>query len=509
MRLIPWILLPLACMVIYGRAAQFNVTGLDDDTLIGSFAGHHYSLLEAVSSNAFMIHKGNDFYRPLQSMFFILDAAASGARPTSWHITNIALHCLAAISLLWLLLLLGYDRYLAFFAAAFFVLNPQLAQAVAWVPGQGDVLLGLFGILSLASLILFRRSGNYWFFALHGAAFFLAAMSKESAVLLPGLFAAFLLLREGKKSFCRSNLLLVPLWLGIAAAYLALRHGAMAGLPKSNIFGLEPFIGNLRVLPETLGGFFAGYDIPVMPSFTPAATGIGCAFAVALAVVLMVQRKLGRPMVLFGIAWFIALSVPGMMYCHELGSHAYDYLNHRSYLPLLGIVLLLAEAVPSAWYSLRARGAIIAAGTVAALAVATLLWRQIGYFADPPAFYNQAIRTNPESALALNNRGKLRSDGGDLKGSLTDFDAAIRLLPNYSMAYNNRGALLGQMGDFDHAAADFQKSIELDPLFSEAMLNLGLVLIRRNDRTGACALWHRAAELGNERVQGFLQQYCR
>ncbi len=576
LRLCPWVLLPLACIVLYGRAAQFNVTGLDDDTLIGSFAGHHYSLLDAMSTNAFMIHKGNDFYRPLQSMLFILDAAVSGAHPNAYHFTNIALHCLAAISLLWLLLLLGYDRYLSFFAAAFFVLNPQLAQAVAWVPGQGDVLLGLFGILSLGSLLEFRRSGNYWFFALHGAAFFLAAMSKESAILLPGLFAAFLLLREGKKSFCRSNYLLLPLWLGIVAAYLALRHGAMAGLPKSTIFGLGPFVGNLRVLPETLGGFFAGYDIPVMPSFTLTSTGIGCVLAVALALVLAAQRKLGRPMVLFGTAWFIALSIPGMMYCHELGSHAYDYLNHRSYLPLLGIILLLAEAMPAAWYSSRSKGAIIAVGTAAALAVAILLWRQVGYFADPPAFYNQAIRTNPESALAFNNRGKLRSDGGDMKGSLTDFDAAIRLLPGYSMAYNNRGnskgllgdyagairdlsfavkfdssyalgfsnlgrwkaitgdtagaladynrsigldshfagsynnrgALLGQMGDFDHAAADFQKSIDLDPLFSEAMLNLGLIRIKRNDRAGACALWHRAAELGNARVQGFLQQYC-
>ena len=63
-------------------------------------------------------------------------------------------------------------------------------------------------------------------------------------------------------------------------------------------------------------------------------------------------------MVLFGALWFIILSIPGMMYRHELGSHAYDYLNHRSYLPLVGVLLLLAEAVPAAWYS-GARSAFI------------------------------------------------------------------------------------------------------------------------------------------------------
>ena len=100
--------------------AQFNVTGLDDDTLIGSFAGHHFGLLDAFSCNAFMIHKGNDFYRPLQSAFFIIDAAVSGANPCAYHVTNIVIHCLAVCSLLWLFLLLGYDRWVCFFCRNIF-----------------------------------------------------------------------------------------------------------------------------------------------------------------------------------------------------------------------------------------------------------------------------------------------------------------------------------------------------------------------------------------------------
>jgi hypothetical protein len=574
-RLIPYFLLILACMCIYWRTQRFNVTGLDDDTLIGCFAGHHYGFLDAFSRNAFMIHKGNDFYRPLQSTLFIIDAAIFGVHPSAYHVTNVAIHCLTVCSLLWLLLMLGYNRWLAFFAAAFFALNPQLVQAVAWIPGQGDLLLGLFGILSLAFLAKYRLTGSYWFFALHALAFFLAALSKESAILLPALFAVFLLLREGKKSLIRGNLLLMPVWIVSAAAYFILRDGAMSGLPKSHIFGLLPFLGNLRVLPETLSGFFIGFDIPVMPSFTPLLTITGLAIGAGLLFSLGMQRKLGRPMVLFGAIWFIVLSIPGMMYRHELGSHAYDYLNHRSYLPLVGMLLLLADAVPRVWYS-GTRSAFIMVATAVAFITGILAWRQIGYFADPPAFYNEAIRTNPESALALNNRGKLRSDFGDARGSIGDFDAAIRLFPAYSMAfnnrgnvkgllgdyagaiadltsammfdssyalgfsnlgrwksmigdtagalvdynhsiqldprfagsYNNRGALLGQRGDYDHAAADFQKAIDLDPFFSEAMLNLGRVKLYRGDLTGACILWREAGRLGNQGVQGLLQQYC-
>jgi Flp pilus assembly protein TadD len=490
----PYLLLILACITLYGRTEQFAVTGLDDDTLIGSFAGHHYRLLDAFSSNAFMIHKGNDFYRPLQSTLFILDAAASGALPRAYHITNTIVHCLAACSLLWLFLLLGYDRLLSFFAAAFFALNPQLAQAVAWVPGQGDLLLGLFGILSLLFLVQFRVTGNYRFLSLHGAAFFLALLAKENAVLLPLLFAVFLLLREGKKALSRRTMLLPVIWVVGCFVYLMLRHRAMSGLPGRSIFGLGPFLGNLRVLPETLGGFFAGYDIPVMPAFSLSATLLGCTAAAALALALGVQRKLGRPMVLFGTLWFIALSVPGMMYCHELGSHAYDYLNHRSYLPLVGILLLLAEAIPAGWYC-RPRAAFAAGATAVTLFAAILLWRQTGYFADPPAFYNQAIRTNPASALALNNRGKLRSDGGDLQGSIADFDAAIRLFPDYSMAYNNRGNSKGLLGDYAAAIHDLTRAVRLDSTYALGFSNLGRWKAMTGDAAGALADYDNSIRL--------------
>jgi tetratricopeptide (TPR) repeat protein len=575
-RVAPYGLLILACIFLYSRAPGFNVTGLDDDTLIGAFAGHHYTLTDAFTSNAFMIKRGNDFYRPLQSAFFIIDAAITGATPAAYHVTNIILHCLAVCALFWFLVLLGYNRWLCFSAAAFFAGNPQLAQAVAWVPGQGDLLLGLFGVLSLAFLLKFRETGNFRFFALHGTAFFLATLSKESAILLPLLYVAFLFLREGRKSLCAKNLPLIPAWGLIAAIYLLLRHHAMNGLPIKTIFGLLPFLGNLRVLPETLRGFFAGYDIPVMPSFTLLPTIGGLIAGALLLLVLGLQRKLGRPMVLFGVLWFVVLSIPGMMYRHELGSHAYDYLNHRSYLPLMGVLLLIVEAAPAAWLS-RSKSAFITVAAAILCGTWLLCWRQVGYFADPPAFYNQAIRTNPESALALNNRGKLRSDGDDRQGSMGDFDAAIKLYPGYAMAYNNRGnnkgllgdlpgaiadlsravaldtayalgfsnlgrwkamsgdtagaladynrsirldpnfsgsynnrgALLGQRGDYDHAAADFQKAIDLDPRFSEAMLNLGRVKLYRGDRAGACVEWQEADRLGNPRVQGLLQQYCR
>ena len=43
------------------------------------------------------------------------------------------------------------------------------------------------------------------------------------------------------------------------------------------------------------------------------------------------------------------------------------------------------------------------------------------------ADYNQAIKINPNYALAYNNRGNIKRTKGDIDGAIADFDRAIKL----------------------------------------------------------------------------------
>ena len=322
---------------------------------------------------------------------------------------------------------------------------------------RGDLLLGFTGILSFAALEKYRLTGKFGWIALHGAAFVLAMLSKETAIVLPVVFAAYLAAR-GSRDFLRAPFLgPAAIWLFTALSYLLLRDAAMKGLPTGEAFGLGPLAGSLRVLPETLGALFACFDIPVVPSFTPAATAAGLCAAAGITIALWAQKKLRRPMVILGALWFILLSIPGMMYRHF---NAYDYLNHRAYLPMTGIFILFAEVIPVKWYK-KSRWAFISVASVAIMALSILAWRQSGYFADPSAFYNEAIRTNPGSALARYNRGKVRYDHGDYRQAIIDFDDAIRLYPGYARAYCNRGNSKGWLGDYRGAVADIEKAVAL------------------------------------------------
>ena len=487
-------LIVLFCIAVYGPSLRFALTDLDDTSLIATFAGRHFQPLDAFAGNAWMEHHGQDFYRPLQSVTFIMDAAISRNAPWSYHRTNIAIHCMTACAMLFFFLLIGFDKWLSLIAVLIFSASPLFANAVCWVPGRGDLLLGLFGITSIASFEKFRRSPNPGWLAVHALSLFLALMSKESAIVLPVLFVALVLLTEGKKALRPRYLPAASAWFTAVVMYLLLRKAAMSPLPSPAMFGIGPFLGNLRVLPETLGALFWPFDLPVLPGFTPARTLTGLLAAGGIIAAFAVQRRPGRPMILFGALWFVLLSIPGMMYRHEFGSRAYDYLNHRAYLPIAGIFIVLAYAVPAKWY-VKSRVVFIAVGVVLVALLGILARFQSGFFENQKTFYVQAIRTNPVSALARYNLGKFIYDGGDYRQAIPRFSEAIRLFPGYARAWCNRGNCRGWLGDFPGAIADLEKSVELHPFDAINYSDLGGWKQMAHDPVGALDDYNRSIAL--------------
>jgi tetratricopeptide (TPR) repeat protein len=95
--------------------------------------------------------------------------------------------------------------------------------------------------------------------------------------------------------------------------------------------------------------------------------------------------------------------------------------------------------------------------------------------------FDQAIRLNPNDALAFNNRGHAYSSKGvtscrpvslppcalaiaQYDRAIEDFDQAIRLSPTYAVAawaYSERGTVKSAKGDFAGAAADLAKATQL------------------------------------------------
>jgi tetratricopeptide (TPR) repeat protein len=74
------------------------------------------------------------------------------------------------------------------------------------------------------------------------------------------------------------------------------------------------------------------------------------------------------------------------------------------------------------------------------------------------ADYTEAIRLNPKSVRAYNNRAVVYQSQGDLERAIADFSAAIRLDPTSSRAYQSRAAAYETQGDLAKADADLAEA---------------------------------------------------
>ena len=87
--------------------------------------------------------------------------------------------------------------------------------------------------------------------------------------------------------------------------------------------------------------------------------------------------------------------------------------------------------------------------------------------------YTQAIRLNPDYAIAYYNRGVAKSDLSQHFAAIADYDIAIRLNPDDAGAYNNRGNAKYRLGQHFAAIADYDIAIRLNPDDADTYYNRG------------------------------------
>lgn len=106
--------------------------------------------------------------------------------------------------------------------------------------------------------------------------------------------------------------------------------------------------------------------------------------------------------------------------------------------------------------------------------------------------FAEAIRLNPFSAEARNERGICRERVNDRRGALADFDLAIRFDPRFTLAYFNRGNLYLRMEDYPRAIADYDSALSIAPRHVGALTNRGRALFLAGRHAEAADSYRRA-----------------
>src|SRR6266487_3380238 len=202
----------------------------------------------------------------------MLDALVGGPKPFIYHLTNLVLYIVGSLCVFWLLLTLGYQRLLSLLLALVFALHPMFVPMVAWVPTRGDLLLTIFFIVAFILFIKSFRANRPVLVLWHGVTFFLALLSKETAVAVPPLclLCYYFEFRKtpGRKLIKRYFVV----WLIAGAGWYYLHSALHMG--HGDEVGLAAFIQNLPIVPELLGKFFVPARFQLVPLFTLIDTAI-------------------------------------------------------------------------------------------------------------------------------------------------------------------------------------------------------------------------------------------
>ena len=483
----PYLLIAVVVFLIYGQTTMFGFTNLDDEAIIlDNYAtlGHLSNIPRAFTTDAFLQPHGPAFYRPMQTVSFMFDAAIGGQRPSVYHATNVLLHLLACCLLYALLSALRYPSRINLFLSLLFAVNPLFTHAVAWVPSRGDLLITCFGILAFLEFLAYRETGRWRNLAGHGIVLLLAVFSKETALLIPLVCVVYAVARRQPALVARRDGLLVVAWCLPIGLYLAARSWVLTGHVPATEAGFVPFLKNLPIFLVLLGKAFVPLRLSTMPTIDPVSVVIGAGVAVALGLLAAKSRGLRWPVVVFAIVWYILFLAPTLLFRHRRADVAYDFFDHRAYLPSVGLVVLLAELAlvrPDLLRKPRAgRLTLLVMLMYAALSVF-----HARAYRDGMAFFTSAVHDNPGNAMAYHLRGQVEYLRGDIQSAMADLSTAISVAPDYAEAYYDRAGIYGQMQAFPKALADYNRAIQYDSTRADFYFNRSAAKWYLRDFAGA------------------------
>ncbi len=448
----PLLWLAAAVLAVYLPTLEFGFTQLDDSIFIQEFRAYNEDISNLITSfTRGVFHETDDtYYRPFLMNIMLLNYQVSGQDIAGYHAVNILLHLLSTFLLFRLFLLLGVRQLHAFLLCLVFAVHPVLTQAVTWIPGRNDTLLAVFIFLFLIGSLRYVQGGKNYSLLL--SAFFLlcALFTKETALLAP--VAGFVLLVAPGKYHWKDRRVAVQYaaWVGVFVLYYAVKSAAAVKPVAMDITGtLGDFVSRLPLIVQYTGKIFLPFNLSVFPIQQDTVYYYGIIALIVLALLVALSRKHDVRIMITGALLFLVFLAPALLVPYSLNEQAFE---HRLYLPMAGMLLLLSQTV--LFRNRRTDRTLTMVVVAVAVGLAALNYRHQQHFTDPVTFWKQAAETSPHSAYALMMYGA-RVDGRAQKYSY--IRQAYALNPDEKYLNYYYGLMLMEQDSVDLAEQHFLK----------------------------------------------------
>ena len=491
------VLLVAAVAAVYAGVGSHAYLNLDDDVYVLRNPWIREGLRWETVRWAFTaVHEA--YWIPLTWISLALDCRFFGVHAGAQLLENVAWHAADSVLLYAALVAATGAIGRSAWVAALFALHPMHVESVAWVSQRKDVLSAFFWMLTTLGWIGYARRPSIGRYLLVVACFALGLLAKPMLVTLP--IALLLLdvwpLARGDRRLARlaaEKLPLLALSLAVSAVTIWTQHGAGA-VPElatrslgdrleTALVNYGLYLGKLAV-PVNLAVFY-----PLAPGDAGLAASAGLLLVLVTVLVLTLgRRELALPV---GWLWFLVTLLPVIGLVQVGGQQIAD---RYSYLPSIGVFVMVAWGVPRLWAARRGAAQWLpAAAGVAMLVVAALVARhQVSYWHDSISLFERAIAVTDRNFFAQNNLGEALASVGRRDEAALHYAEALRLHPGYAPARNNQGIVLAEAGRYAEAEGEFRAALALDPGMVIAESNLATARARLGDYEDAIAHYERA-----------------
>ncbi len=362
-------LLIIAVFLVYGNAF-FNGLSRDDMAIF-------QALPSVIPSNNFLelCHKietvlesshQSGFWRPLTYASFVIDQKIWGPDPFGFHATNIFLHAGVVVLLFILCARLLASSRIGFIIALLYAIHPVHFEAVGLIHNRSDILCLFFLLSSLYGLDAYsRKKGRVLlaeeipdvrYFVGSLVSFFLALLSKETAVVFPLIVFVymFLFLRKYERL---SALKMGLSFLGVLAIYLSLRVLVLGEIIQAErvwgFYNFPPGEGAFWPLATALKlvemyfaflmnsfnpfDFCADYALKPITSLLHGEALLG-GLIILILLYLLIRLRKTLPFLSLAIVWFLVTYLPisNIVPIGNLFSQRYMYIPSVGFFVLLG-----------------------------------------------------------------------------------------------------------------------------------------------------------------------------
>lgn len=460
--------------------------------------------------------------RPVVQLSVALNFALGGLNPWGYHAFNLGIHILAALILYGVgrrTLLSGPLRtvsadtvsWLAGVVSLIWLVHPLQTESVTYVIQRGELLMGLFYLLSLYCVIRSNGSSrSAWWQAGAVVSCALGVASKPVMVTAP--LVIFLYDRAFlAKSWREVMEHRWGLYAGLTTAWLLLLLLLASGSADwKNSAGfaygvLPPFqyaltqagvvLHYLRLVvwPHPLCFDYGwNYGWPAARSLRQSMPELIIVGALLTGTIWAWRRK---PALGFLGLWFFIILAPTSSFVPV----ADLVFEHRMYLPLaalIAIVVLGAYEFGKRIFS-RQQGRVLgcAAGGLAVVLLTIQTVHRNQDYSSEVTLWQDTVTKCPNNPRAHYNLGVALGRLGKFTEEIGQYEQALRIKPDYADAHYNLGVALGQVGKLQEAIGHFNEALRIEPDFAEAHNNLGVVLIQMGRVQEAIDQWEQALQI--------------